>query len=79
MRSGTVEGKYVKNILLDTGCSKTLVHQKLVPEEAFLEATTVCCANGDSVVPLGKDAHALKMLIQYNYRLIAYHTPIEIL
>ena len=47
MRSGTVEGvegKYVKNILLDTGCSRNLVHQKLVPEEAFLDgrATTLC-------------------------------------
>ena len=40
MRSGTVEGvedKYVKNILLDTGCSRNLVHRKLVPEEAFLD------------------------------------------
>ena len=31
-RSGGVEGKYVKDILLDMGCSKTLVHHKLVPE-----------------------------------------------
>ena len=57
MRSGTVEGKYVKNILLDTGCSRTLVHQKLVPEEAFLEgrATMVCCAHGDTVLyPLAR-------------------------
>ena len=52
MRSGTVEGKYVKNILLDTGCSRTLVHWKLVPEEVFLEgkAITVCCALGDTVL-----------------------------
>ena len=52
MRSGTVEGKYVKTILLDTGCSRTLVHQKLVPEEALLEgkATMVCCARGDTVL-----------------------------
>ena len=52
MRSGTVEGKYVKNILLDTGCSRTLVHRKLVPEEAFLEgrATRVHCAHGDTVL-----------------------------
>ena len=52
MRSGRVEGKYVKNILLDTGSSRTLVHRKLVPEEAFLEgnATMVCCAHGDTVL-----------------------------
>ena len=52
MTSRTVEGKYVKNILLDTGSSRTLVHQILVPEEAFLEgnATTVCCAHGDTVL-----------------------------
>ena len=52
MRSGTVEGKYVKNILLYTGSSRTLVHQKLVPEEVFLEgkATTVCFALGDTVL-----------------------------
>ena len=52
IRSGTEEGKYVKNILLDTGCSMTLVHQKLVSEEEFLEgkATTVCCALGDTVL-----------------------------
>ena len=43
MRSGTVEGKYVKNILLDTGCSRTLVHQKLVPEEVFLEGKLLRC------------------------------------
>ena len=57
MRSGTVEGKYVKNILLDTGCSRTLVHQKLVSKETFLEgrATTVCCAHGDTVLyPLAR-------------------------
>jgi predicted aspartyl protease len=52
MRKGTVEGCWVEDILLDTGCSRTLVHQKLVPEEAFLEgkATTFCCAHGDTVV-----------------------------
>ena len=52
MRSGTVEGTYVKNILLDTGCSRTLIHRKLVPEEVLLEgkATMVCCAHGATVL-----------------------------
>ena len=60
MRSGTVEGKYVKNILLDTGCSMTLVHQKLVSEEEFLEGKAtngVLCTWRHSVVSLGKGAH----------------------
>ena len=37
---------------LDTGCLRSLVHQKLVTEEAFLErrATTVCCVHGDTVL-----------------------------
>ena len=32
LRAGLVEGKSVEDILLDTGCSRTLVHQSLVPE-----------------------------------------------
>ena len=31
-RGGSVEGQAVKSILLDTGCSKTLVRRDLVPE-----------------------------------------------
>lgn len=55
MTSGTVEGKYVKNILLDTGCSRTLVHQKLVTEELVGRGTTVCCTHGETVLyPLAK-------------------------
>eukprot|EP00731_Ephydatia_muelleri_P006689 Em0003g937a len=43
------EGKYVQDILLDTGCSKTLVHQKLVPKGKVLP-TTIQCAHGDKVL-----------------------------
>ena len=51
-RSGLVEGKYVKDILLDTGCSKTLVHHKLVPERKVLsgEVATIHCVHGDTVL-----------------------------
>ena len=51
-RHGVVEGKYVQDILLDTGCSKTLVHQKLVPEGKVLpgETTTIHCIYGDKVL-----------------------------
>lgn len=34
---GTVEGKAVNNILLDTGCSRTLVRGDLVTEDKSLE------------------------------------------
>ena len=32
-RTGLVEGTRVADILLDTGCSRTLVHRDLVPRE----------------------------------------------
>ena len=56
-RSGVVEGIPVDNILLDTGCSRTLVHSDLVPEGKFLEgeAVTIRCAHGDTVLyPLAR-------------------------
>ena len=37
VRRGTVEGQKMNNILLDTGCSRTLVHQNLVPKEKMEE------------------------------------------
>jgi hypothetical protein len=57
MRAGAVKGQWIDNVLLDTGCSRTLVHQKFVPESAMLlgRATTICCAHGDTVVyPLAR-------------------------
>ena len=52
MKTGTVEGKSVSDILLDTGCSQTLVHQELVPEYKLKEgeAVAICCAHGDTVL-----------------------------
>ena len=51
-KSGLVEGKPVDNILLDTGCSRTLIHQSLVPKEKLLEgeAVAIRCAHGDTVL-----------------------------
>ena len=37
LRTGLVEGKSVGDILLDTGCSRTLVHQRLVSESKLKE------------------------------------------
>ena len=54
---GSVEGHAVKNILLDTGSYRTLVHRDLVPDHKMLkgEAVTIRCAHGDTVLyPLAK-------------------------
>ena len=53
-RSGAVEGTAVDNILLDTGCSRTLVRQELVPRRKIVEgeAVAIRCANGDTVLYL---------------------------
>ena len=36
LSSGIVEGQQVDDILLDTGCSRTLVHQRLIPSMRYL-------------------------------------------
>ena len=52
IKAGVVEGSMVKDILLDTGCSRTLVRKDLVPQDKLLqgEATAIGCAHGDTVV-----------------------------
>ena len=49
---GSVEGKAVTDILLDTGCSKTLVRKNLILDNKLLEgdAVTIRCAHGDTVL-----------------------------
>ena len=51
-RHGVVEGRYVGDILLDTGCSRTLVRKDLVPDKKMREgdAVTIRCAHGDTVL-----------------------------
>ncbi len=51
LRSGTIEGVKVEDILLDTGCSRTLVHEDYVPEGKYLagEVVAIRCAHGDTV------------------------------
>ena len=41
VKPGFIEGKYVSDILLDTGCSRTLVRQDLVPEKSRSQAEVV--------------------------------------
>ena len=40
-KQGLVEGKRAKSILLDTGCSRTVVLEKFVPREKILEGEAV--------------------------------------
>ena len=51
-REGLVEGQAVTDILLDTGCSQTLVKSDLVPTAKRVEgdAVTIRCAHGDTVL-----------------------------
>lgn len=50
--AGWVEGQLVEKILLDTGCSRTMVHKDLVPQERVIEgeAVTIGCTHGDTVL-----------------------------
>ena len=45
LKTGVVVGKSVGDILLDTGCSRTLVHQKLVSEDKLKGAVAIQCAH----------------------------------
>ena len=52
-RTGKVEGKLVADIILDTGCTKSLVRSDLVPTEAVTgssQAITIRCTHGDTVL-----------------------------
>ena len=51
-RRGQVEGTWVGDILLDTGCTRTMVHNKLVPPSCIQEGrvTTIRCAHGDTLL-----------------------------
>ena len=54
VRVGKVEGAVVSDLVLDTGCSGTMVRRDLVLEENLLpgEAVTVLCAHGDALLYL---------------------------
>ena len=52
VRHGFVEKKSVKEIVLDSGCYRTVVHRDLVPEGKIKEGVSVAirCAHGDTVL-----------------------------
>ena len=47
-----IEGSVLSNVILDTGCSQTMVWQDLVPsrQKMVSEAVTVRCAHGDTAL-----------------------------
>lgn len=55
-RSGTVDRSPVTNILLDTGCTSTIVHEKLIPQRRKISGKVVIhCAHSNEVsYPLTK-------------------------
>ncbi|XP_011404865.1 PREDICTED: uncharacterized protein LOC105313269 [Amphimedon queenslandica] len=57
-RSGSINGKAIQ-ILLDTGCSRTMVPSSLVPQQWMLEgeAVTIHCAHGDTILYPLAQAH----------------------
>ena len=52
VKEGQVEGNRVADIMLDTGCSRTMVHKRLVSDDKMKwdEAVTIRCAHGDTVL-----------------------------
>ena len=50
--SGQIDDITVNNIVLDTGCSRTMVRENLVHEGQYLEGDviTIRCAHGDTVL-----------------------------
>ena len=51
-RVGNVEGREVHDIVLDTGCARTMVHQALVPDEKRItgKAVILRCANSNTLL-----------------------------
>lgn len=50
MLVGEVDGMHVRDILVDTGAARTMVHMALVSEEKLLgREVSIRCAHGDSV------------------------------
>ena len=52
MRCGYVQGVEVTDILLDTGCTQTMVRRDLVPQDQLIEgeAATIRCVHGDNML-----------------------------
>ena len=76
-----VEGRWIEDILLDTGCTRTLVRQDLVPVGKMFEGTTLIrCAHGDTVsYPLAEieiDVEGRRFQVQAG---VAANLPVSVL
>ena len=75
---GVVEGQVADDILLDTGCSKTLVRRELVPTQKILpEQVPIRCAHGDTVMyPLANIKVQLGGMVE---AAVSDHLPMSVL
>ena len=81
-RRGVVEGTAVHDIILDTGCSHTMIHQDLVPAKKRVsgEAVTLRCAHGDVVLYPLADINVQVSGIAFTGRAAILHTlPVSML
>ena len=78
---GVVEGQVADDILLDTGCSKTLVRRELVPTEKILpEQVPIRCAHGDTVMyPLANIEVQLGGMAFMVEAAVSYPLPMSVL
>ena len=72
----------MQDILLDTGCTRTIVHANLAPPQKFLEGdvVTIQCAHGDTVLyPLANVGIQVDWLEIEVEAAISENLPVEVL
>ena len=75
-RAGFIEGQPVNKIVLDTGCSQSMVCQELVPEKLLTgEAVTIRCAHGDVVLYPSAEVHISVNNQVSSIKVAVSHTP----
>lgn len=67
--SRIVQGQQVDDILLDTGCSRTLVHQRLIPLTKYLpKHRSIKCVHGDTqtyqLAEVGMEINGVKFTME---------------
>ena len=71
---GTVNGQEVGNIVLDTGCSQTMVHSRLIPPDKLLEEEGVVVRCVHSVIPTNQRHHFAGQ-VECRQRFHWFHSP----
>ncbi|KAL5475937.1 hypothetical protein EMCRGX_G025817 [Ephydatia muelleri] len=81
-QKGLVVGRKVSRILLDTGCSRTMVNQKCVPSDKILDGKTISirCALGDTrlynLAEVTVQVQGVKMQVE---AAVADNLPVDVL